>query len=155
MTALKSLLFLLVAPGLVAGYVPLALLRTGPHIETGAVAWLAFPLWLIGGTTILWCFWEFTFKGHGTPAPTDPPMELVATGLYRFVRNPIYVGLLLILIGHFLYFGYWWLLIYAALCFLVFHLFVTGYEEPTLRTKFGASYEDYLGRVPRWIPRFR
>jgi len=155
MTALKSLLFLLVAPGLVAGYIPLALLRRGPQLETGALAWLAFPLWLIGGVAILWCFWDFTFKGRGTPAPIDPPKELVASGLYRFVRNPIYVGLVLILIGHFFYFGYWWLLLYAALCFLVFHLFVTAYEEPTLRTKFGASYEDYLGRVPRWIPKFK
>jgi protein-S-isoprenylcysteine O-methyltransferase Ste14 len=153
MTALKSLIFLILAPGLVAGYVPLALLQTGPRLETGFFDYTAFPLWAIGTLILLWCFWDFTFKGRGTPAPIDPPKELVATGLYRFVRNPMYVGVLLILVGYFLWFGYWRLLIYAGLCFLGFHMFVTSFEEPTLRTKFGAAYEAYLRRVPRWIPR--
>jgi len=155
MTALGSLLFLIVAPGMVAGYIPLALLRGGPQIETGIFAYLAFTLWLIGSIILLWCFWDFTFKGRGTPAPIDPPKELVATGFYRYVRNPMYVGVLAILIGHFLWFGYWNLLIYAIVVFIGFHTFVAYYEEPTLQRKFGASYEDYLKRVPRWIPRFR
>lgn len=155
MTALGSLLFLLVAPGTIAGYIPLVLLRNGPRVETGIFAFLAFPLWLIGSIILLWCFWDFTFKGRGTPAPIVPPKELVATGFYRYVRNPMYVGILAILIGHFLWFGYWNLLIYAILVFIAFHTFVAYYEEPTLKRKFGAAYEDYLKRVPRWIPRFR
>ncbi len=155
MTALGSLLFLIVAPGMVAGYIPLALLRGGSRIETGFFSYLAFPLWLIGSIILLWCFWDFTFKGRGTPAPIDPPKELVATGFYRYVRNPMYVGVLTILIGHFLWFGYWNLLIYAIVVFIGFHTFVAYYEEPTLKRKFGASYEDYLKRVPRWIPRFK
>ena len=154
MTALKSLLFLIVAPGMVAGYIPLVLLRQGPQVETGLLAYLAFPLWLIGGVILLWSFWNFLIEGRGTPAPIDPPKELVAVGFYRYVRNPMYVGVLLILIGHFLWFGFWWLLAYALLAFVVVHLFVTQYEEPTLKRKFGAAYEDYLRRVPRWIPRF-
>jgi protein-S-isoprenylcysteine O-methyltransferase Ste14 len=154
MTALRSFLFLIVAPGTVAGYIPLALLRTGPRIETGFFAYLAFPLWLLGGVMLLWSFWDFLVKGHGTPAPLDPPKELVATGFYRYVRNPMYVGVLLILIGHFLWFGFWSLLPYAGLAWLATHLFVTLYEEPTLKRKFGAAYENYLKRVPRWIPRF-
>jgi protein-S-isoprenylcysteine O-methyltransferase Ste14 len=155
MTALKSLLFLIVAPGMVAGYIPLALLQRGPHIETGYLAYLAFPLWMIGGVILLWSFWNFLVQGRGTPAPIDPPKELVATGFYRYVRNPMYVGVLLILIGHFLWFGYWSLLAYMAVAFITTHLFVTLYEEPTLKRKFGIAYENYLKRVPRWIPRFK
>ncbi len=154
MTALKSLLFLILAPGMVAGYIPLVLLRRGPHVETGVFAYLAFPLWLIGTIILLWSFWNFLIQGRGTPAPVDPPRELVAVGFYRYVRNPMYVGVLLILIGHFLWFGFWWLLAYTVFAFIIVHLFVTLYEEPTLKRKFGTAYEDYLQRVPRWIPKF-
>jgi protein-S-isoprenylcysteine O-methyltransferase Ste14 len=151
MTALKSLLFLIVAPGMVAGYIPLALLRRGPQIETGIFAYLAYPLWLIGATIILWSFWNFLAQGRGTPAPIDPPKELVAVGFYRYTRNPMYVGVLSMIVGHFLWFGFWNLLIYAVVIFFAFNTFVAYYEEPTLRNKFGAAYEDYCQRVPRWI----
>lgn len=154
MTALKSLLFLLVAPGMVAGYIPLALLREGPQIETGVLSYLAFPLWLMGGVILLWSFWNFLHEGHGTPAPIDPPKELVASGFYRYVRNPMYVGVLAVIMGHFLWFGYWYLLIYAMLVFAAFHIFVTYYEEPTLKRNFGMAYDNYCRRVPRWIPKF-
>lgn len=148
-------MFLIAAPGIVAGYVPLALLRTGPQIETGILAYLAFPLWLIGGVILLWSFWNFLHEGRGTPAPIDPPRELVATGFYRYVRNPMYVGVLAVIIGHCLWFGYWSLLMYALIVFAAFHLFVTYYEEPNLKKKFGAAYEDYLKQVPRWIPKLK
>jgi protein-S-isoprenylcysteine O-methyltransferase Ste14 len=153
MTALKSLLFLILAPGMVAGYIPLVLLSSGPKIETGSLAYLAFPLWLTGGLILLWSFWNFLREGRGTPSPTDPPQELVAVGFYRYVRNPMYVGILLILAGHFLWFGYWSFLFYILIAFVTVHLFVTLYEEPTLKQKFGSSYDDYLRRVPRWIPK--
>ena len=155
MTALKSLLFLIIAPGMVAGYIPLALLSRGTQIETGIFSFLALPLWLIGGVILLWSFWNFLKEGRGTPAPVDPPKELVAVGFYRYVRNPMYVGILSAILGHFLWFGYWNLLIYGIVVFLAFHTFVTYYEEPTLKKKFGAAYEEYLKRVPRWIPRVR
>ena len=155
MTALKSLLFLIVAPGMVAGYIPLVLLRRGSQVEPGFLAYLAIPLWLIGGAILLWSFWNFLIEGRGTPAPIDPPKELVAVGFYRYVRNPMYVGVLLILIGHFLWFKNVWLIVYTAVAFLIVHLFVTLYEEPTLKRKFGAGYEEYLKKVPRWIPRLR
>jgi protein-S-isoprenylcysteine O-methyltransferase Ste14 len=154
-TAIKSLLFLIAAPGVVAGYIPLVLLRNGSQIKTGVWAYLAFPLWLIGGIILLWSFWNFLREGHGTPAPIDPPKELVAVGFYRYVRNPMYVGIFLTLIGHLLWFGYWNLLIYAIVVSIAFHLFVTLYEEPTLRRNFGAAYENYCKQVPRWIPRFK
>lgn len=155
MTVYKSLLYLIVEAGLFALYIPLALLRTGQRIETGILSFLAIPLWLIGALIVLWCFWDFTFKGRGTPLPTDPPKELVITGPYHYVRNPIYVGVMSIFLGHFLWFGYWALLTYAVLAFMGAHLFVLLYEEPTLKRKFGVAYEEYLKRVPRWIPRMR
>src|SRR5262249_38142098 len=155
MTALKSLLFLILMAGLGAAYIPFALLPTTPHVETGLFAYLALPLWLLGGLIILLCFWDFTFTGPGTPAPIYPPTQLVTNGFYRYLRNPIYVGVLSILIGHFLWFKSIWLLAYALVVFLAFHLFVTVYEEPTLKGKFGAAYEQYCTSVPRWIPKIR
>jgi len=155
MTALRSLLFLIVAPGMVAGYIPLGLLRSGSQIETGVFAYLALPLWLIGGMILLWSFWNFLNEGRGTPAPIDPPKELVAAGFYRYVRNPMYMGILAMIIGYFLWFKYWNLLIYAVVVFIAFNTFVMYYEEPTLKRKFGVAYEKYCKRVPRWIPRFK
>jgi len=155
MTTFKSLLYLIIEAGLFALYVPLALLRTGPRIETGPISFLAIPLWIIGSLIILRCFWDFTFRGRGTPLPADPPKELVVTGFYRYIRNPIYVGAFLIFLAHFLWFGYWNLLLYAMISFIGVHLFIVFYEEPTLKQKFGAVYEDYLQKVPRWIPRSR
>jgi protein-S-isoprenylcysteine O-methyltransferase Ste14 len=153
MSLLKSLLFLVIAPGMVAGYIPLALLLWGPRIEMGVFSYLAIPLWLTGAVILLWSFWNFLDTGRGTPSPTDPPQELVVAGFYRYVRNPMYVGVLLFLIGHFLWFGFWLLLAYTGITFTATHLFVTLYEEPTLKRKFGASYDAFLARVPRWIPR--
>jgi len=153
MTALRSLLFLILAPGMVAGYIPLGLLLWGSRFEPGVLRYLAFPFWLIGGIILLWSFWNFFHEGRGTPAPMDPPRELVAVGFYRYVRNPMYFGIVMILTGYFLWFGYWSLLIYTVLIFVVIHLFVTLYEEPTLKKKFGVSYEEYLKHVPRWIPK--
>ena len=140
---------------MVAGYIPLALLRQGPQVATGVLSYLAFPLWILGGVILLWSFWNFLHEGRGTPAPIDPPRELVAIGFYRYVRNPMYVAVLAIILGHFLWFGYWNLLIYAIFVFVAFHTFVTFYEEPTLKRNFGAAYEDYVKQVPRWFPRFK
>jgi protein-S-isoprenylcysteine O-methyltransferase Ste14 len=155
MTALKSFLYLILVSSVAAVYVPLALLRKGPQIDTGFLAYFAIPLWLLGIIMVLWSFWEFLVRGHGTPAPIDLPRELVVTGLYRYVRNPIYVGALAIFLGHFLWFGYWSMLIYTVLAFIGVHSFIVLYEEPALRRKFGVAYEEYLKRVPRWIPRVR
>jgi len=153
--ALRSILFFILAPGMVAGFIPLGLLRTGSQLQTGLFSYLAFPLWIIGVAMLIWCFWDFLAKGKGTPAPIDPPRELVVSGLYKYVRNPMYVGVLLVIIGHFLWFGFWALLIYAMFVFLAFGSFVIFYEEPNLKRRFGAAYEEYLRRVPRWIPRIQ
>ena len=155
MTALKSLFFLILVPGLFVGYIPFAFLMDGSYIETGFLTYLALPLWVIGGFMVLGCFWSFLIKGKGTPAPIDPPKELVITGLYNFTRNPMYVGVLAMLISYFLWFGYWDILLYTACFFIAFHIFIIAYEEPTLKRKFGGDYEDYLERVPRWLPKRR
>ena len=155
MTAFKSLLFFILAPVMVAGVIPLALFRIGLQIQTGLFSYLALPLWLSGVATLIWCFWDFIVKGRGTPAPIDPPKDLVVSGLYNYVRNPMYVGVLWVILGHFLWFGFWNLLIYAAIIFIAFNTFVTFYEETNLKQRFGSIYEDYLKRVPRWIPKFK
>jgi len=155
MTALKSFFFLIFVPGLFVGYVPFAFLMNGSYIDTGFLIYLALPLWVVGGVMILWCFWDFLVKGKGTPAPIDPPKELVVTGLYNYVRNPMYVGVLLMLIAHFLWFGFVALLVYLVFFFLAFHIFVLRYEEPTLKKMFGKAYEAYIRRVPRWIPKLK
>jgi protein-S-isoprenylcysteine O-methyltransferase Ste14 len=154
MTALKSILFLILVPGLLLGYFPCLISSTDtPLLEPGIFRYLAFPLWLVGATVMLWCFWNFTFQGRGTPAPIDPPKELVANGLYRYVRNPMYVGGTLILLGWLIWSPSLPLLVAPILFFTATHLFVTLYEEPNLRRRFGQSYESYLKQVPRWIPR--
>ena len=153
MTALKALLFFILAPGVVAGYIPLGLLRFGPQVGTGPFAFLAYLLWVTGITMLLWCFWDFLIKGEGTPAPIDPPKELVITGMYGFVRNPMYDGVLLVILGHFLWFGYWMMLGYALVVLAAFTLFVMFYEEPHLKSTFGEAYLNYMDNVPRWLPR--
>jgi protein-S-isoprenylcysteine O-methyltransferase Ste14 len=155
MNYLKSLLFLLLAPGILGWLLPLTVLQSGPRFQAGILSYLAFPLWIVGILILLWCFWDFAHKGLGTPMPIDPPKKVIVTGLYRYVRNPMYVGVLMCILGHFLWFGYWIILGYAAIFFLTVHSFVTLYEEPDLRKRFGAGYEEYLKEVPRWIPRFK
>lgn len=155
MTALKTVLFILLVPGSVLVAIPLwwilpaDLLRFDP----GLLRWLALPLWLLGLVVLCWCAADFVRKGHGTPAPLEPPRELVIGGLYRFTRNPMYVGVLLTAAGHPFWFGSYGLAGYVLFLGLVFHFFVLVYEEPHLRKTFGAAYEQYCGSVPRWIPR--
>jgi protein-S-isoprenylcysteine O-methyltransferase Ste14 len=98
---------------------------------------------------------DFAVTGRGTLAPIDPPRKLVRVGLYRHVRNPMYVGVVTALVGESLLFQSRALAIYAVVVWLVFHLFVVLYEEPHLRGTFGPDYDAYREAVPRWIPRFR
>ena len=105
-----------------------------------------------GALLALWCIATFIVIGRGTPAPFDPPQRLVVAGPYRLVRNPMYIGGALALAGAALFYESWWLLAYCAAFVLVTHLFVVVYEEPTLRSNFGASYEHYCEQVRRWWP---
>ena len=156
MTALKTAFFLLLVPGLLLGTMPVWLMATDAALFSfGLVRWLAIPFWLFGAAIMLWCAWDFIFKGRGTPAPIDPPRELVISGLYRYVRNSMYAGALLVLFGHVLWFPSLSLLVCPIIFSVSFHLFVVFYEERTLRKKFGAAYEAYCKSVPRWIPKRR
>lgn len=107
----------------------------------------------VGAAIVLWCIFTFAFIGKGTPAPFDPPRRLVIRGPYRFVRNPMYIGAGLALLGAALFYGSLSILIYTGSFLLATHLFVILYEEPTLRRTFGDEYEAYCRRVGRWGPR--
>jgi protein-S-isoprenylcysteine O-methyltransferase Ste14 len=124
--------------------------------ESFGIPQIAGALLTIGGGVLaLSCIFVFAVVGKGTPAPFDPPRSLVARGPYRVVRNPMYIGADLALLGAACYYESLSLLGYAAAFLLVTHLFVVLYEEPTLRRSFGTAYETYCGQVPRWWPRSR
>src|SRR5207302_2524117 len=114
---------------------------------TGAPQVAGMIMVTIGTVIALWCVFTFVFIGKGTPAPFDPPRKLVIRGPYRFVRNPMYIGAGMALLGAALFYQSWPLLIYAAVFLLATHLFVLVYEEPTLRQTFGDEYETYCRRV--------
>ena len=115
---------------------------------------LALLVGVAGLAIYAWCAFDFA-RAAGTPAPIDPPKELVARGLYRYSRNPMYVGVLSLVTAQALYFASRPTLLYAALLFLLFHSFVVVYEEPTLARSFGTAYQRYRESVPRWTPRSR
>jgi len=150
--ALRNLLFTVVVPGTGGIYLPWLILTRGGASPT-PVAWPAVAVIAIGVGLYLWCLWVFAVVGRGTPGPWDPPRRLVAVGPYRWVRNPIYLAALLIVLGEAWLFGSAALLLYAGLVAVGFHLLVIAYEEPTLRAQFGEHYEAYRRTVSRWIPR--
>jgi len=155
MTLFKTLIFTLIVPATVTIYLPYMLLPAPHTPPVGSLHYLGLIPITLGVLIYCWCAWDFAIKGRGTPAPIDPPKELVARGLYARVRNPMYVGVMSILIGEVLFFASRTLLWYALAVFIGFNLFVLLYEEPTLRHKFGAAYENYCAAVPRWLPRIR
>jgi len=153
-----SAVFLVIAPGFVAGWVPWRISRwrmLEPFAGVELFRWLGVVLILLGSAGLLDSFARFAFEGRGTPAPVLPTQQLVVTGLYRYVRNPMYAAVLALILGQGLLFGNVELLEYGGLVWLITHLFVRIYEEPKLRATFGAEYETYCARVPRWIPRLR
>lgn len=151
----KTAFFLVVFPGFVLIYVPLRMIAPEPRADLGAARYFALVLWIIGGATVIWCGREFAMRGLGTPAPFDPPQSLVISGLYRYVRNPMYLGAIAIVLGIALWIGSRSVLLYAMALWITFHLFVLVYEEPHLQRKFGDSYTRYRHQVRRWLPRFR
>jgi protein-S-isoprenylcysteine O-methyltransferase Ste14 len=148
---LKTILFTILVPGFVAFYVPYMLLGRIYRPDHG----LLVPCFIAGAGIYFRCAWEFAVRGLGTPAPIAPTKFLVVSGLHRYVRNPMYLGVLLVIVGQAAVFHAPRLLEYAALFALLAHLFVLFYEEPTLLRKFGDSYEKYRATVPRWIPKFQ
>jgi protein-S-isoprenylcysteine O-methyltransferase Ste14 len=154
--ALGSIVFFFLAPGTVAGLVPwwisgwkaqLAFFDVEP-VRMGGAALIAAGLIVLVDS-----FRRFAMEGIGTPAPVLPTKHLVVSGWYRHVRNPMYVAVVALILGQALLFSDWRLLAYAAAIWLGFHVFVTQYEEPTLRQTFGEDYEVYCRAVGRWWPR--
>lgn len=151
---IKTAIFTIFVPGTVGVYIPYRLLAGAERSwDLGAFRYLGWIPIAAGAAIYFWCAWNFAVTGRGTPAPIDPPKELVARGLYRWVRNPMYVGVLSVVLGEALLYGAPVLAGFAAIAFICFHLFVVLYEEPTLESKFGEAYARYRRTVPRWLPR--
>jgi protein-S-isoprenylcysteine O-methyltransferase Ste14 len=151
-----SIVFFFLAPGIVAFLIPWAISGwpNSPLMrEIGAAQIAGGAIALIGLAALIECFARFALDGLGTPAPVAPTKSLVVTGLYRHVRNPMYVAVVAIILGHALWFQSWGIALYAVLVWLAFTTFVAVYEEPTLRRSFGAEYDRYCKGVGRWIPR--
>ena len=153
-----SAVFLVIAPGFVAGLVPWWVSHwrlEAPFFGMLLFRFVGGALIALGGAGLLDSFVRFAVQGVGTPAPVFPTRHLVITGLYRYVRNPMYVAVVSTILGQGLVLGNVALLEYGGLVWLFFHVFVLLYEEPTLRATFGSEYEAFCAEVPRWIPRFR
>jgi protein-S-isoprenylcysteine O-methyltransferase Ste14 len=151
-----SAIFLVIAPGTLAVYVPWSL--THWHVAPPLLGFVAFRA--LGGIAIaaglpmlLDSFARFALQGLGTPAPIAPPKHLIVSGLYRYVRNPMYVAVVALILGQGLLLGSVGLLEYGAIVWICFSLFVLSYEEPALRDKFGDDYKRYCQHVRRWLPR--
>ena len=152
---LETIVFTVVVPGAVTIWIPRDLL--GIWGQTSPNPWLPrhvaalVPL-TVGFAVYVRCLWEFAARGRGIPAPIDHPKQLVVTGLYQYVRNPMYVGVLLFLLGEALFFASREFLLYTIAWLVFIHFNIILYEEPNLRRKFGSSYERYVSAVRRWIP---
>ena len=150
--------WLVIAPGTVAGLLPW--LITGWRFGDGLgdsvlVRGLGLAMIGMGAAALLECFFRFAWTGFGAPVPITPTRKLIVTGLYRHVRNPMYFAVITLVIGEALLLGQPALLAYAATAWLFFHLFVIGYEEPTLAEQFPDEHARFIRAVPRWIPRLR
>lgn len=155
---LGSAFFLVLAPGTVAGFVPWYLCRwdmSPPLLGFALLRIVGVLLVLAGLPVLLDSFARFALQGLGTPAPVAPTEHLVISGFYRYVRNPMYVAVVSLVLGQGLFFGSLSVLVYGASLWLIFTVFVMSYEEPTLRRSFGQAYTGYCAEVGRWLPRFK
>jgi protein-S-isoprenylcysteine O-methyltransferase Ste14 len=141
-----------IVPGTAAVAVPLALM-CGRTPASGPLSGLAVAVLAVGALVYAWCVYDFATFGRGTPLPIDAPKRLVVRGLYRVTRNPMYVGVLSVILGWALLFCSAALAAYALAVWGCFQSFIAFYEEPHLRGVFGAEYEAYCARVGRWLPR--
>jgi protein-S-isoprenylcysteine O-methyltransferase Ste14 len=153
--AAGSLVFLLVAPGVVAGVVPWVLTGWDSSDPPTVLVVVGVALIAGGGAVLVHAFARFVIEGIGTPAPVAPTEHLVVGGLYRYVRNPMYLAVTATIVGQAALLGRPGLLLYAALFVATVATFVRLYEEPVLSERFGAEYEAYRAGVPGWWPRLR
>ena len=151
---LKNLLFTVLVPGTVAVYLPLLIAQHRSPVS-GLALTFALAVLTLGTAIYVWCVWDFATFGRGTPAPIDAPKNLVVHGLYRYTRNPMYVGVLTVILGWAALFRIGNLVLYALVVGACFHLFIVLYEERHLAGEFGSQYEAYRSQVARWLPRPR
>ena len=147
-----SALFFLIAPGVVAGVVPWSITRYTDPADL-RVALLGLVVVALGLAALVACFVQFVHEGRGTPAPVAPTETLVVGGLYRWVRNPMYLAVAAIILGQAVAFASVGVLAWFGVFAVAVVLFVTAYEQPTLRGTYGASYDAYCRAVPAWWPR--
>ena len=151
----RNLLFTILQPGVVAGLVPYLLARPviarvfSEPLKTSF--YLGAGLFVAGLIIMLICIYQFAVQGNGTLSPADPTKELVSKGLYKYSRNPMYVGVMLELVGESIAFRSSGLWIYSLCVFAAFNIFILLHEEPRLKRVFGKSYEDYVSKVRRWL----
>ncbi len=148
----RNVIFTVVVPGIGGVWLPWRIL-TDHGQPARPAAWEAVVVIAAGAVLYVWCVTNFASVGDGTPGLWDAPKRVVAAGPYRWVRNPIYLAALVIVLGEAWLFMSSRLVIYAAAMAVFFHLFVTGYEERVLSRRFGAAYLEYRSAVPRWLPR--
>jgi len=158
MTTLKSILATIFVPGIACLLIPYFILRgSGIPLVHALGFWqiIAIPVAILGIYMVVWVSFSFVRTGRGTPIPIDPPKHLVVHGLYRHVRNPMYVGAMLVLLAEVVYYSSIWVFIYTTFLWMALHTFTVVLEEPQLKRRFGTEYERYLVSVPRWVPRVR
>ncbi len=146
----KAIIAFVTLPVIVAFVVPIFLIYLMPKSIHPSL--FGVLIILVGLLFLAWCARDFYIKGRGTLAPWAPPEKIVVVGLYRFVRNPMYVSVLFILIGWCLLTFSLSIVMYAALIFLAFHIRVVKYEEPWLQKNFSSEWHDYSQKVNRWLP---
>lgn len=154
----KSIFFTILMPGVGVILIPYLILEKPGDFNWPLISIFNLIMFLIGLLSLfilLHCIWKFAVYGKGTLAPLDPPKHLVVCGLYRYTRNPMYLAVIGVLLSEAILFGCINILIYALVAFIMFHVFVTKYEEPKLRAQFGQSYIDYCQSIPRWSITFK
>lgn len=154
MNTIKTILYMGFMHGFFTYYFPYQIAsRDFLVFNTQVFGYVSIPLFMVGTCCILWCSADMIQKGKGTPAHFDPPKRLIVNGLYRYTRNPIYVGALSVLCSYALWFGSGLAAVYFFLFLLAYQILITFIEEPILRNTFGQEYEEYCKKVPRWLVR--
>ena len=152
---LRNLFFTILQPGVVAGLVPYLLLRVDYKekilLPFHLLQYTGLFFFALGFLVMMNCILNFAIYGKGTLSPTDPTKKLVIAGLYKYSRNPMYVGVVSMLVGEAVFFQSGRLGVYSIVIFLIFHLFILFFEEPRLKKDFGAEYEHYCKKVRRWV----
>ena len=152
---LKNLLFSILIPGTVAVYIPLLILSGSNFTSHLWLRMIGTFIIALGAGIYGWTVWDFASFGRGTPLPIDAPKKLVMRGLYQYVRNPMYLGVILVILGWSAVYASGRLLLYALGVSVIVHLFVVLFEEPRLMKLFGADYMAYHSAVGRWVPHFK